>query len=707
MEHHRDSATAAVVAAPVRAASPVRSTATRIQRQRPARLAVGAAVGASERQADHVAADVMRAPSTTAVGSGVRTAISTRIQPRTPRSTPIVQREMVAGEGWKVGTLASWTGGGTLTYSQQQLDKKLLGLTDAHKALKTKLDSADSGLAELSGAKPPPNLAEAKQVYADWDITVGFKQADEALRAITGAIANMDGVSADVTTSYTEEKKGLTKRLGGGITSALLATRTPKEVEALAGRVTDQTLRTLGGGGLSTVNLTTLLTRINTDALMITLGPIGGAWLFENIDTYPLIELAANSTHAQVDDVTTRLTPEVLNKLTPALDAGTITSSLLDPLSAEVVEKLLKELTLAQIQGLITDLGAPRVKAMGVVKNNGKGRGPELNKRRTSLKAILAALKANADLLVALWTELSLANFDKIADAKPALEVAAMMSGIGAPSLLKLVPTMTQVELYDHAARLTKDGLKGFGEAMSGKDLLAVTTANPGRDVMLTALGTTHKAALAAATTVFADVATLNLVLDRCSAHLDVAQTAGFLADAAANRWKKADNLRAFFDKAGANIIARVNVAKLFAAENDGSHGAAAGAGSPAGAAAQATLGGRIYKAAIGDINHYMAGHSYSHFEMSIVNATRGPSTMWPTGTTRGTIIANAQTVLDDPAFLATFPGNAGYLPRDIAGFNAGVDRALGRITQLYPVGGTEYSKPVMEAVVHLFKSKG
>jgi hypothetical protein len=457
-----------------------------------------------------------------------------------------------------------------------------------------------------------------------------------------------------------------------------------------------------------------ILGLLTTEALMLALLPFGGKTLDGLVDSYPeLIALATGSTHEEVAAMTSCFTgPEATKLVGTYPTAKRIKADVIDALGEDLATHIVDSLNGAQIKEMLTDLGAAQVKLLaGTGKNH---RGAAVHRNRVTLAAIGRKLAKPEDLAI-YWTGIKIDLLEKLWKGKEAegARLATLLKDVGVEALKSLLPSMTQAELFDHASRLEDKGLKGFGEAMSGSDLKSVTAvggdAAPA-DLLLKELGKSHAATLKSATKHFASMPTMNLVLRKCAAHLDAAATASFLADAVRYRWKQDGPLTEFFTLAGADIVRLVNLAKEFANEdNAGARPEAAGAGNPSAPSASATYKGSLWKAAVGDINHFMAGHSFVAFAMTDNNAGRADSTMWPTGTARNQIITDAQTVLDAPAFKVfaeAVPAPTGYVYRTIAGFDVGVDCGLRRITQMYPTGGRRILRADMRAAAKLFQSK-
>lgn len=624
----------------------------------------------------------------------------------------VVRRAPSKGAGWESSTAAKLTGVSWLLGTQASAEQRLTTIQSKHQDLLTKIANAKVAQTKVTSGGAPPNLAKAELTATKWDRAIDWAESETALAELTTAITEIDGVSADLADEHASESEQLTVALGKHLAAALLATMSPKEVTALAGRMGGlDALKRIGQGGLGRPAIDTLLTTLNTDALKITLAPFGGKRLTKLIDDgFPMVELAKSSTFDDVERCVDELSAEALTELAgPTYTAATIVSALLDPLGNLVVENLADTLTAVQVATLLKALTADRVKVMAI---KGKvNRIPELDARREPIRQVCVQLGKQDALLIAFWQAVKADDFDKVVKDRKPKDAAALFTQVGVTGLTSLVPTMTKAELDDHATRLTNKGLKGIGEAMTGKDLLSITTPDAGAasatDDLLKELGRSHGDALAAARKNFKDMTTFNLVLEKCAAHLDADGVADFFTTTATHGWKDAAELTLFFNLAGANIAARLATAKLFAAENDGTHPEIAGEANPVGAETQATVDGRIFKAATGDINHVMAGHTYSHFAMTVANAVRATSSLFPTGTKRSDVVAAAKSVLEDPTFTAFVTGrNAGYDSRTINGYTVGVNFAKQRITMMYPNAGTQYGVSEMEAVVHLFKSK-
>lgn len=676
----------------------------------PRTLTVGAADDPLEADADRLADEALRSLATPGDQLVVRTATGGRIRGAAPSAAPI-RRAPSKGAGWESSTAAKMTGVSWLLGTQASADQKLTTIQAKHQDLLTKIAGAKDAQTKVTTGGAPPNLAKAEVTATAWDRPIDWAESDTALAALATAITEIDGVSGDLAREHASETEQLTAALGKALAGALLATMSPKEVTALAGRMGGLDALKRLGQGLTRGPIDTLLATVDTDALKITLAPFGGKRLTALINAgVPLVELAKGSTFAQVERCVDELSVEALTELAgPTYTAATVDSALLTPLGNLVVENLAAVLTAADVAALVKALTADRVKLMAI-----KGRAnrtPELHARREPIRQVCTQLGKQDALLIAFWHAVKADDFDKVVKDRKPKDAAALITQVGVAALTSLVPTMTKAELDDHATRLSNTGMKGIGEAMTGTDLLSITTPDAGpakaTDLMLKTLGKSHGAALAAARKNFADMATFNLVLEKCVAHLDADGVADFFTTTATYGWKNAAELTLFFNLAGANIADRLATAKLFAAENDGTHPEIAGEANPVGAETQATADGRTFKAATGDINHVMAGHTYSHYAMTVTNATRATSSLFPAGTKRSDVVAAAKSVLDHATFSAFVTGkNAGYDSRTINGYTVGVNFAKQRITMMYPNAGTQYGVSEMEAVVHLFKSK-
>jgi hypothetical protein len=109
-----------------------------------------------------------------------------------------------------------------------------------------------------------------------------------------------------------------------------------------------------------------------------------------------------------------------------------------------------------------------------------------------------------------------------------------------------------------------------------------------------------------------------------------------------------------------------------------------------------------------GDIAHYLAGHSYSDYVMTDVNASRGTSTMWPRASKSAQVTTDARAVVAHATFQNVAETVAeGYQNKSVNGFRAGLDKGRNRVTQMYPLNGTQYSPDLMRSIVRLMKTKG
>ncbi len=649
--------------------------------------------------------------------------------------------------------LGGWLG----SWSQIDIDKKFDSLKSAHDSLGEKIKAAKSNGAELSdpssGAK---GLAAAQKVFDEWDKEIEWTEGDKALTAIKSSIADIDGVASALSSRRETEVATIQEEVGKIVASALLDKRTPVDVLGLITRVGADALKSLSKGGLKKQAVCDLLVELSTDELLKTLAPLGGKRLQSLFEEIPQLDkLAKDSTDVEVSDVLDRLSNGTISKLAAKYTATTLKAKVLDPLGEKTVELIAAALSAAEIGMLLDTLGAARVGQM--VGNTGSNRVAEVFQHRARLVTVSKALK-DPDSIVGYWNGLKMVNLQKLWESKPDKEVAAVLDGVGLTALNSLLPSMSQAELFDHAARLGIPGLKGFGEAMKGSELVAITKPPPPpvpvvvagpviggvpapvqplpkpvpaapSDALLKDLGTKHAATLKAATAHFGNIATLNLVLRRCAQHLDATKTAAFLVDAVAQRWHDQDRLEEFFDLAGANIEARVTLAKRFVADgNDGQRGDYPGEGDPATAVHSKLIDGLWWTVAEGDIKHYLCGHTYAHYAMTDSNASRGTSSMWPTGTTKATVSTDAKNVLESAGFEALVTGvTAGFVTATINGFFVGAvvkvirtrvppkkrgdvatytNSNAYRISQFYPSPGTPLQVSEMRAVAKLFQSK-
>lgn len=672
-------------------------------------------------------------------------------------SVPVIRRFMEKPPSWTAGRLGGWLG----TWSQTAIDAKFEALKSAHEDLGKKIRDAKTSSTDLSDSSSGTvGLAAAQKVFDEWDKKpIEWTDGDKALGAIKAASTAMDGVATSLSGQKAVEVDALRDEIGRNVANAFLETRTPATVRAIVGRVGADTLKALGRGGLAKAAIEELLDKLTTDALLKSLAPFGGKklqTLFEDIPEYEAF--AADSTFDEVSDVEGRLAEATISMLTVKYNAKTIKAKVLDPLGEKTVELIAAELNATQIAQLLDPsdgLGAVRVGKM--VGNAGRSRVAELFARRVRLVSLSKLLKP-PDTIVDYWNGLKLPMLEKLWVSKPDAEVAAVLGGVGVAALTSLLTSMDQAALFDHARRLSIPGLKGFGEAMGGADLVSVTKvpdpppvpvpvpavpgappvpvvavpkpapAPPG-DALLKELGTTHAATLKAATKNFGNIATLNLVLRRCAQHLDAAKTAAFLADAVANTWHDPLALEQFFDLAGRNIEARVTLAKKFVtAGNEGDCVDSPGEGDPAKAAHKKEIDGLWWTVAEGDLLHYIAGHTYSNYAMSDTNAGRGSSTMWPESATKDKVSTDAAKVLKSAGFSTLVTGvTAGFVTGTIDGFYVGavvktvrtrvppakrgdaatfVESKAYRISQFYPSPGTALPKAEMQAVAKLFQSK-
>jgi hypothetical protein len=264
----------------------------------------------------------------------------------------------------------------------------------------------------------------------------------------------------------------------------------------------------------------------------------------------------------------------------------------------------------------------------------------------------------------------------------------------------------SEADLLKLKLRLTDDAYNGWMKSdLEGTDFNSVMTLGAEHDDYLKALGKTHHAALKAAVGLIGSKA-VALWVTGCAGKVDAAKAEKCIGIAARLPSKKETQIGTFFGAVGGSLEAVMNTAKLFFdAGNMGQHTTEQPGG---GGSARSVATAHGWTVAEGDIAHYLAGHSYSDYVMTDVNASRGTSTMWPLASKTAQITTDARGVVAH----ATFQGIAGtvsegYQNKSVSGFRTGLDKGRNRVTQMYPLNGTQYSPDLMRSIVRLMKTKG
>lgn len=627
------------------------------------------------------------------------------------RGAPL-QRKPSRGQGWTAGvSLGGWVG-----WNQTQIDAEWKKIEAGHNGLQQKMDGAKRAAEQVTDASGAANgIEQAKAAHTKWDKVIDWPDRTKALQEIEDAHRELDTALRALAQARQHETEGLREALSTMVADKLLGkTFSPARLFAILEELSAEPMR------LIAEPITVKQFAAIVDAENVTwddlkkLSRLGGPTVFALCDSgLDLEELAKGSTAEDVHAAFSALTTTALERL-QSLGAATIVSSLVKPLGPLVTERI-ATLTLDEIQALLKTVDAAVIRGIVEVKPTWV---LPLHADRDLVRAILKNMSA-AD-FVECWKFVTPELLRKLWQNKPAKIVAAALSAVGKVALKSLMQDLSQDEFWHASARLGNPALQGMGEAMRGTDLLTLsgglgnapavaapdTLAHP-TDAVLTTLGKDH-GALTKASKQRLKFATFNMVVRSCQAGgLDATGIASFLAKAETHKWKKPAPLKAFFDKAGANINAVVAIAEDFAAAgNDGGHADAAGGGAPATAVHTRTIGTRTFKVAQGDIKHYMAGHSYSHYAMTDENASRGDSSMWGTAAGEAAIAADAATVLNHVTFGVWAPGVAAYAERTIGGWRVGLDPANGdRLTKLFPQGAT-LAQFRMEAVAKLFQSQ-
>jgi hypothetical protein len=675
------------------------------------RFTVGSTHDRAEAEADEIARLVTSAVDAR-TGRPTGPSPASRIRRSPAGATAVVRRRVQKDPSWTTGPVGSVTGGGWLSWSQQQIDEKFTAVEQAHHQLEQRIAAAEGQGAELADASPgAQGLGAAKATYDAWNRPITWKEGEQALKDINVALAKLDGVSERYAAQQSKERNAWADALGRPLAGALLDGRyTLEQLKDLDGRLGQGVLAELGRGvGIKRIN--DLMELLPTEAAIETLAPFGGSYLLELKRDIPnLPQIAKGCTHAEVEAVLDTVSRSAANKLGTYRNAKRMMAEVITPLEAELVELVAARLESEQIEDLFKTLTVARVKVMAGTKQD--NRVAKLYEHRARLKSLQVKLKP-ADKIVGYWNSMQTRWLEKLWAGKDDADVAKVLTEVGVDALNSLLPTMEQAKLYDLSTRLSNKGLKGFGEAMPGKDLTAVTAPAGGAgpatpsDALLKDLGSNHGATLKAAAKLLGSG--IDTVVRRCAATpLDASKTASFLSKAVTYGWKNSASLASFFDKAGANVEARVALFEDFG--NDGNRGTSPdvdGESGPATAVHECVIDGVTWKVAEGDVNHYMSGHVYATYAMTLANVQRGTSSMWPTGTTRATVEQDAGTVLGSARFeaLARAAGND-YEAGAAGAFRAGAQGKLHRMTMFHPNPGTQLSIPWMEAVYYLFKSR-
>jgi hypothetical protein len=264
----------------------------------------------------------------------------------------------------------------------------------------------------------------------------------------------------------------------------------------------------------------------------------------------------------------------------------------------------------------------------------------------------------------------------------------------------------SEADLLKLKLRLTDDAYNGWMKSdLEGTDFNSVMTLGADHDDYLKALGKTHHAALKAAVGLIGSKAVALWVMG-CAGKVDAAKAEKCIGLAARLPSKKETQIGTFFGAVGANLEDVMNTAKLFFdAGNMGQHTTEQSGG---GGSAKSVATAHGWTVAEGDIAHYLAGHSYSDYVMTDVNASRGTSTMWPRASKSAQVTTDARAVVAHATFQNVAETVAeGYQNKSVNGFRAGLDKGRNRVTQMYPLNGTQYSPDLMRSIVRLMKTKG
>ncbi len=362
------------------------------------------------------------------------------------------------------------------------------------------------------------------------------------------------------------------------------------------------------------------------------------------------------------------------------------------------------KVTLEQMKGLYEDLGGSALLEALILLEATKTHYRDLYKYRNDVRTLLDA-KLDPATFARAWYEVANgATVAKLWESKRKTEdIVGLVERVPAKSLKNLLKDIDSGGFWQLIDRLGQDQMGGLGKGVEGKTLEETAGAgkDPGeRDLLLQELGTNHAGTLAK---VHGRLAQSDLKDVLRTANQTAASIAELLDVAADHRWLGHDNISQFLAAAALDpnpdVGRLAKIAKQFAAAGNTGQFVQAqpGAGGPDRPAVRTKdVDGEPAIVASGDIDHYMAGHSYAAYVATRENITRSPvSSMFPADASRQSVAGSVAQVMQDQSFVALVrrarvARNGMPLSDNIGGYAIGVqcwaDRT--RVSQFYPTNG-------------------